>query len=597
MNKSRRERDVLITGEEFKVGLRLLVSFGKLMAGQCSAPNLIAKWAKLHPDRPAIYFGDRIVSYRQLYEEMNRVANHFLALGANTGDTVAVFMENCPEYLALLAGLNRAGLIGSLINTHLRHKVLTHAFTICSPRWIVASASLLPAVEEILADVPVGRPHLWVWDGEAPEAYQERDLARVLPAVSSAAPDKPHRPKFDDHILNIYTSGTTGLPKAARVSNRRVFFSGYALGYCMSRYNYEDCIYAPLPLYHSMGIFVSWGSALATGAALATRRRFSASEFWPEAKKLNATAAIFIGEMPRYLLSLPPGPQDRDHRVRKVITVGLRANVWEEFRRRYGIEKVFEFYGATETNVGIMNLEGRPGFLGRYMPLQAAVVKWDPETETLLRDDKGRCIWCQPGEEGMLIGRKSRILNLLGYDGYLDEEANQQKAIKGAFSKWDEWFVTGDVVKLHEDRWVSFQDRAGDTYRWKSENVATKEVEMVLDECPLVAEVTVYGVKVPGQEGAAGMAALVCEGEWEEEVMSRHVAEKLPHYARPLFIRLCRELPKTSTMKLIKYTLRNDGFDPAKVQDPIFFWDRGLNRYVRLDEDLYADICAGNIKL
>jgi fatty-acyl-CoA synthase len=557
----------------------------------------VAKWSRLYPDRPAVYFGDRIVTYREQHMQMNQVANHFLGLGAKTGDTVAIFMENCPEYLSLISGLHRIGVVGSLINTHLRQKILIHAFTICNPRWIVTSASLLPHIEEILVDIPVGRPNVWVWDGPAPEGYKERDLAEALKGVSCAEPDKPHKPKFDDHILNIYTSGTTGLPKAAKVSNRRVFFSGYALGYCMSRFGPHDCIYVPLPLYHSMGIFVSWGGALTTGAAIATRRRFSASEFWPEAKRVNATGAVFIGEMPRYLLAQAPGPQDKDHRIRRVITVGLRANVWEEFRDRFGIEKVFEFYGATETNVGIMNLEGRPGFLGRYLPLQAAVVRWDNEAEALIRDEKGHCIWCEPNQEGMLIGRKSKLLNLLGYDGYLDDAANEAKTIHGAFRRGDEWFSTGDVVKLHEDRWLSFQDRAGDTYRWKSENVATKEVEIVLEECPQVCEVSVYGVKIPGQEGAAGMAAIVCEGEWDESDLSKHIEEKLPYYARPLFLRRCKELPKTSTMKLIKYTLRNDGFDPTKVPDPIYFWDRALNRYVPLEEDLYADICNGNVKL
>jgi len=589
--------DTLITWPEFKVAARLLVAFGKLSAGQRSAPRLIEKWARINPDRPAVYFQDRVVSFREQQAEMNRVANHFHSLGAQPGDVVAVFMENCPEYLSLIAGLNRVGLVASLINTHLRQKILIHAYTICPPKWIVTSASLLSHVEDVIADVPVGRPNVWVWDGEAPAEYKDRDLAVALKDASSEPPPVPHKPKLDDHIMNIYTSGTTGLPKAARVSNRRVFFSGYALGCALCQFNDRDCIYAPLPLYHSMGMFVSWGSALATGAALGIRKRFSASEFWHDAKKMNATGAIFIGEMPRYLLAREPGPHEKAHKIKTVITVGLRANVWKEFQRRFGIEAVFEFYGATETNVGIMNVEGRPGFLGRYLPIQTAVVKWDPEKEELIRNDKGRCERIEVGEEGMLIGLQNKLLNLLGYDGYIDDEANRQKEAKGVFRRGDLWFVTGDVVKLHEDRWVSFSDRAGDTYRWKSENVATMEVEIVLDDSPLVAEVNVYGVKVPGQEGAAGMAAVVCDGEWDCDSVSEHVCGNLPHYARPLFIRLCKELPKTSTMKLIKYTLRQDGFDPNEIKDPLYFWDRHLEKYVELDEDMYADIVNGNVRL
>jgi len=165
------------------------------------------------------------------------------------------------------------------------------------------------------------------------------------------------------------------------------------------------------------------------------------------------------------------------------------------------------------------------------------------------------------------------------------------------FWPWDEFFITGDVVKMHEDRWVSFVDRSGDTFRWKGENVATKEVEIVLDHCPQIREISVYGVKIPGQEGAAGMAAVVLRGEWDSDRISRYVVENLPHYARPLFLRLCPELPVTVTWKHIKYELRKEGFALSKIKDPIYFWDRQANRYLPLDEDLYADIIGGNVKL
>ncbi|HUT55824.1 MAG TPA: long-chain-acyl-CoA synthetase [bacterium] len=588
---------MIINKAEAKVAVRLNVALYRLLKGECCSYRLVEKWARLIPERPAVYFQDGIMTWRELNALTNKVANHFLSQGGKDGDVVAVFMENCPEYLGLLAGLNKIGMVASLINTHLRQKPLAHALIICNPRWIVASEELVQALEDVIAEAPVGKEAVWVWDGQAPPGYEERDLSRPIAAASDAAPAKVKKPKFDDHVLNIYTSGTTGLPKAARVSNRRVFFSGYALGYALARFASEDCIYVPLPLYHSIGMFVGWGSALATGAAIGIRRRFSASEFFTEAKKFHATGATFIGEMPRYLLAQPPSPHERDHGIRRVITVGLRGNVWETFQQRFGIEQVFEFYGATETSVGIMNVEGKPGMLGRLMPLQAYVVKWDKDSETIVHNEKGRCINCEPGEEGMLIGRINSIFNVLGFDGYVDDEATRSKLIKGVFSSWDEFFVTGDVVKVHDDRWVSFVDRSGDTFRWKGENVATKEVEIVLDGCPAVGDVNVYGVKVPGQEGAAGMAAVVVDGEWDCECVSKYVVENLPHYARPLFVRLCPELPMTVTLKHQKFGLRSEGFDPAKIKDPIYFWDRRQQSYKLLDEDTYADIVGGNVKL
>ena len=583
--------------EEFKVVGRLFIALYRLMMKQSCSYRLVEKWARLIPERPAVYFGDRVMSYRELNALANRVANHFAALGGKDGDVVAVYMENCPEYLGLITGLNKIGMVASLINTHLRQKPLAHALAICAPRWIVVSEELVPALEDVRSELPLDRGSIRVWDGKAPPGYEDRDLGTQIAKASEAPPPREKKPTFDDHVLNIYTSGTTGLPKAARVSNRRIFFSGYALGYALAKFGNEDCIYVPLPLYHSIGMFVGWGGALTTGAAIGVRRRFSASEFWSEAKKFKATGATFIGEMPRYLLAQPPGPHERDHNIRRVITVGLRAKVWETFQQRFGIEKVFEFYGATETSVGIMNVEGKPGMIGRLMPFQSYVVKWDSDSETIVRNEKGRCIDCEAGEEGMLIGRINSIFNMLGFDGYVDDEATRQKCIKKVFMPWDEFFVTGDVVKVHPDQWVSFVDRSGDTYRWKGENVATKEVEIVLDECPGVSDVNVYGVKVPGQEGAAGMAAVVAEGDWDCAGASKFVMDNLPHYARPLFIRICPELPMTVTLKHQKFGLRKDGFDPTKIKDPLYFWDRHAEQYKPLDEDMYADIVGGNVKL
>jgi len=594
-----KKNPLLFSKAEVKVVGRLFVALARLLQGYRSVSTLIGKWARLYPERTAIYFEDREVSYRELDKAANRVANHFLSLGAKEGDVVAVFMENCPEYLMMVAGLNKIGVVASLVNTHLRHHTLSHALTICGPSWVVAGESLLSAVEDVKDDIPVGTDKVWVWDGAAPPGYEDRYLAAAIKATSDAPPPKNviAAPGFSTHILNIYTSGTTGLPKAARVSNRRVFFGGYALGYAMAHFSSDDVIYTPLPLYHSIGMFVGWGSALSVGAGFGIRRRFSASDFWKEAIKIGATGATFIGEMPRFLLAQPETPEEKQHKIERVITVGLRANIWEEFQERFGIKKIYEFYGATETNVGIMNVEGKPGYLGRLMPLQAAVVKWDAEAETIIRNDKGCCQWVEPGEEGMLIGRISPVLNLLGFDGYVDDEATRNKILEGAFNSWDRFFITGDVVKLHDDRWVSFVDRSGDTYRWKGENVATKEVEFVIDGCESICDVNVYGVKVPNEEGAAGMAALVPEDGFDTEIFSRFVCENLPYYARPLFVRVMDELPMTVTMKHIKYVLKKDGFDPTKINDPVYFWDRHEEKYRPLEEDLYADILQGNLKL
>ncbi len=332
---------------EITFALRLVVGIGKLLSGQNNAAMLIEKWARINPDRPAIYCGDRVMTYSEQKELMNRLANHFLSLGGKAGDVVAVYMENCPEYLTLIAGLNKIGMVASLINTNLKQQVLAHALTICSPRWIVAAESLIPAIEDVLPDVSFDKDSIWVWDGKAPAGYQERDLGEVLEKISSVPMDNPHKARTGDHILNIYTSGTTGLPKAAKISNLRLCLGGHGMGWAMARFNYQDSIYAPVPLYHSLGISAAWGGALTNGAAIGIRRRFSASEFWDDVINYKATAAVLIGEMPRYLLAQPPKPREKEHKITRVICAGMRANIWHEVEERFGIEKIIEFFGGT----------------------------------------------------------------------------------------------------------------------------------------------------------------------------------------------------------------------------------------------------------
>ncbi len=579
--------------------IRANAALFRMIRGETSGPRLLKKWAKKIPDHAVIVFEDRKVTYGELEALSNQVANHFSSLGIKEGDVVAVMMENCPEFLILVTGLNKIGAVASLINTHLRKKPLVHSINICYPKFIVASANLVTHLDDIIDDITLNKDDIWIWDGKAPAEYKARDLNETLKTASTAPSENQVKLKFDDQVINIYTSGTTGLPKAARVSNRRILIGGYIVGHSLAAITQKDILYVPLPLYHSLALYVGWGTTLVSGGTMVIRRKFSASNFWTDAKKVNATVSVVIGELPRYLLSKAPSPAEKDHNIKKLITVGLRGSLWEEFRNRFNINRIYEFYGATETNVGIVNIEGRPGMMGKIMGIMGAVVRWDPDTETLIRNEKGRCIKAKEGEEGMLLGRKNFLTNklFLGFDGYVNKEETNKKLIKGVFHSWDEFFMTGDVVKVHKDNWISFCDRSSDSFRWRSENVATQEVENILSDFNEIEEVSVYGVKIPGEEGAAGMAACVFKEAVDGDGLSAFVIDNLPHYARPLFIRICKELPKTSTFKRIKYTLKNEGFNPNEVKDSLYFWDRHQEKYMPLNNGLYENIMNGDVKL
>jgi fatty-acyl-CoA synthase len=337
----------------------------------------------------------------------------------------------------------------------------------------------------------------------------------------------------------------------------------------------DDRVYIALPLYHSAGGAMAAGAALLSGGSMALARKFSASRFWSDCVRYEATAFQYIGELCRYLLSSPPHPDERRHRIRVCIGNGLRPEVWEPFQSRFGIPRVIEFYGATEGNVALMNFDGKvgavgrlPGFVRRLAGIQ--LVRYDVARDTHVRGPDGFCVPCGPGEVGEAIGRISERLR---FEGYTSAEATEKKVLRDVFAKGDAYFRTGDLLRVDADDYAYFVDRIGDTFRWKGENVATSEVAEVVTVCPGVREVNVYGVSIPGHDGRAGMAALVADDGFDAARLAAHVARELPSYARPLFLRIQPELEVTGTFKHRKVELVAEGFDPARVRDPLWFFD------------------------
>jgi acyl-CoA synthetase (AMP-forming)/AMP-acid ligase II len=227
------------------------------------------------------------------------------------------------------------------------------------------------------------------------------------------------------------------------------------------------------------------------------------------------------------------------------------------------------------------------------MPGQA-IVRIDPETEEFLRDEHGQLQRIKTGEKGILLGRISK---LTPFDGYLEKQRGEGKILRNAFGDGEDWFNSGDLVQLHPWRWVSFADRLGDTYRWKGENISTVEVGNLLTSCAGIREANVYGVEVPGQDGRAGMAALVVENDFDLEKLSASLREKLPPLLWPRFLRLMPELQKTASFKYVKVPLQREGFDPSLVNDPLYLLDTATGSWVPLDKKRYQAVTAGEWRL
>lgn len=549
-------------------------------------PKVIEERAAQFGDTPALLSDRECFTYRALAERANQYSRWALAQDVGKGDCVGLLMPNRPEFMACWLGITQVGGVVALLNTNLRGPALTRCINLVAPKHLVLAAELVDALNTTLPEL-VTRPRIWNHGDLDP--YGREPLG-----------DSERRPvTIEDRALYIYTSGTTGLPKAAAVSHGRVmqwthWFAG------MMNTQPADRLYNCLPMYHSVGGVQAPGAVLAGGGSVVLRDKFSARRFWDDVIRWDCTLIQYIGELCRYLIATECSPQETPPRIRMACGNGLRPDIWDAFKNRFGIPQILEFYAATEGNVSLFNVEGEPGAIGRipsYLAhrFPATLIQFNVEKGEPVRDERGLCIRCGPNEVGEAIGQLQNGTENIGgrFEGYTSPEASEKKILRSALKPGDAWFRTGDLMRKDERGFFYFVDRIGDTFRWKGENVATPEVAQALCEFPGIKEANVYGVAIPGTDGRAGMATLVTDGELDLMTLRAHLARRLPHYARPLFLRIRSEMELTATFKYTKSDLVRQGYDPAATPDLIYFDDPDREAFVRMDDTLYDRIQTG----
>jgi len=564
-------------------------------------PDLITALAKKYGDAPALLSDRESFTYRELSARANRYAHWAYERGIRKGDVVCLIMPNRPEYMAAWLGLTQAGGVVALINTNLTGHALAHCINAVQPKHVIVAAELARGFYS--ADGALKpRPKIWA-HGEGAEEYPRIDFELALHADTPLPPEKRPNLTTEDRALYIYTSGTTGLPKAANINHYRLMLACRGFSAIMNT-KASDRIYDCLPMYHTVGGVVATGAVLVNGGSVVIRDKFSAHEFWDDIVRWDCTLFQYIGELCRYLIHTPPNPNERKHRLRLCCGNGLRPDVWPEFKRRFNIPNILEFYAATEGNVSLFNFEGKEGAVGRIPRFIAKkfpikLVKYDLEKERPMRDAHGLCIACTPGETGEAIGKilKDRMKPGARFEGYATETENERKILRNVEEEGDMWFRTGDLMREDERGYYYFIDRIGDTFRWKGENVSTSEVSEAITGFPGVVHSNVYGVEIPGRDGRAGMAALVMREALDLERFHDHLVRTLPAYARPLFIRITHNLDMTATFKQRKTDLAAEGFDVQRIKDPIYFDGFHALPFVRVDATLHRRIVSGEVRL
>ncbi|CAH2066407.1 unnamed protein product, partial [Iphiclides podalirius] len=574
-----------------------------------SMPEIFHNVVLRHPDKPCFLFEDESWTFKQIEDFSLRVSAVLKSKGVKRGDTVAVMASNYPEMPAIWLGAARLGAVCPLINTNQTGNTLLHSINVAKCDFVIYGSEFDHAIQEVRKELKSSlkllkftRRPLNLSADSVKVVDSDEDFTAILENTSPAAWSPSDSEGFNGKLLYIYTSGTTGLPKAAVISPSRMVFMASGVHY-LGGLSPKDVIYCPMPLYHSAGGCITVGQAFIFGCTVALRTKFSASAYFTDCIKFNATAAHYIGEMCRYLLATPSKPTDKQHKVRTVYGNGMRPTVWTDFVNRFGIKRVVEFYGATEGNANIVNIDnktGAIGFISRIIPAvyPIAIIKVDENTGEPIRDSRGLCQVAKANEPGVFIGKINPSNPSRAFLGYVDKQASEKKIVRDVFRHGDSAFISGDILIADELGYLYFRDRTGDTFRWRGENVSTTEVEAAISRVADQRDAVVYGVEIPNTEGRAGMCGIVdINDSLDLDKLVKDMGRDLPKYARPVFLRIMTSLDMTGTFKLKKVDLQKEGFDPILIKDKIYYLEPKSEKYITLGPEEYQKIMAGEIRL
>ncbi|MBC2716756.1 MAG: AMP-binding protein [Desulfobacteraceae bacterium] len=517
-----------------------------IIAKRRGDPNDIS-WAQLLESRarqvPAknfLLYENETFTYRQMDENANRIANFLLNNGGGRGKGLGIFMRNSPRFLDIFFGAQKIGMYLVPINPELKGDGLAYLINHSDVEYFAVDAELLGSIASI-ADSLKNINQLIVNDIEAEaDNIAIPDHALLLSDAYAMPTDNPgigHNP--DDMCLIIYTSGTTGRPKGVvyhykKSSVKLLTFFAYIL------LREDDIYYTYLPLCHGNALFITTTMTMARKATMALSRKFSASRFMETLRGYNATVFNTIGSVIPILMKQPEKETDRENNVRFVFSAACPTEMWEPFENRFNVT-LYEGYGAVDGGgKGIMNLGTAPvGSLGK--PTNPKEVK--------IIDENGQPV--PVGIPGELVFKVKKGKSAVAY--YKNEEASRKKSHGG-------WLNTGDLVRQDENGFIYFVGRNTESMRKSGENVSAYEVEHVIMQHPSVEEVAVYAVPSEMSEDEIMTAVKLVEGQsLTAGELRDFLTDKLAKYAIPRYTRFVEEFPKTTSHRIIKRVLEEEG--------------------------------------
>jgi len=552
-------------------------------------------------ERTSLIYNNKRFTFTQVDNITNRHARIALASGIKTRAVVALSMENSPEVIFWIFGLAKIGVPVALINSTIKGSGLAQCLKTCKAEWLIYSKEMEHQVASFL-DSPESQKSM-VQLLCTSEINDDSVSSEPIPA------GKQNSTRYSDTALHIFTSGTTGLPKAAKISHLRYYGSSLIFSRLLQLHK-TDVLYCPLPLYHSSAIVLGLGLCLHNGIPFLFQKKFSTSSFWTACIDNKVTVIQYIGELCRYLTMAPCREEETKHSIRLALGNGLKKDVWRKFQQRFFISRVVEFYAASEANVGLVNLFGKVGAIGRLSPLikgkfPGKLLRFDYNTGEPYRNEQGQCVECQENEVGEFVGMINPTDPTQRFDGYSDSEETEKKILMNVLKVGDKCFRSGDLMTKDEYGYVYFVDRIGDTFRWKGENVSTSQVESTLLQSG-VKECSVYGICVDGYEGKAGMAQIKVDDIKNTPLaeIEEALSTNLPEYARPVFILFTeKEIATTTTFKYRKEAFASQGLHPddcsLSAEETVFYVRKrdSNGTFLKMTNEIKNGIMDGSIRL
>jgi fatty-acyl-CoA synthase len=515
--------------------------------------SFLERSARVWPDKVAVVYGARRLTYRELAAEAQRVARGLRASGVGPGDRVAYLMPNLPEMLIAHYAVPLAGAVLVAVNTRLTAEEVAYILSHSGAKIVVTDAALLSVAAEAAKGVEAVTELVVAEDTEIALAdvdwSGEPRLVSYSEFLARGAGD-PLSWSVSDELAPIavnYTSGTTGRPRGVIYTHRGAYLNCF--GEIIHSRNDENSVYLwTLPMFHCSGWCTTW-SLTAIGGTHVCLREVRGDAIWQQLREHGVTHLNAAPTVVSAILNAPEaGPLTRPVLI---TTAGAPPSPTTIAQMEQMGFQIVHVYGLTETYGPISYCQSQPQWAGlsseERSVLQARQGVNMIQAERLRIVDTAMADVPADGETmGEIIMRGNNVM--AGY--YLDPRATAE-AFRGG------WFHSGDLGVMHPDGYIELRDRIKDIVISGGENISTVEVEHALMSHPAVLDAAVIGVRdEKWGERPKGFVVLRAGHSATEEELISHVRAKIARFKAPREVDIVVDLPKTSTGKIQKFVLR-----------------------------------------